>query len=698
MNNEKYISTLFETNFASVSFKNIYLYGLSLSTKYIIDNCSGFNICGLLDGVKTFGSLYGINIYDINELPSKKADLIIIVARKGTTKVISRRISKFCKDNNIDLYDIYGNDILKETKPLFVNNSYFDLNEQSLRDEIDRHEVISFDIFDTLLMRKLLFPRDVFEIVARECVGIPFDFVSERLLAEHELMINGYPAITDIYSRLSEKNGGYNISYLYKTELDVEREVIIARKKIVEIYNYAIQNSKEVYLVSDMYFPKDILNSFLTYNGILGYNDIIVSCDYGLSKENGLFKILRDRIENKSCLHIGDNEEADSKYPKPFGIDSFLIKSAYDMTEISLYRDILDVVSFNSKLTVGLFISKIFNDPFALYHSEGRCHINTAVELGNFIAPVISDFVLWMTNKASEDGCSDILLASRDGFLVKKMLDAVHYTDIGYHYFLTSRVAAVVSELLTADDIMQSADLPYTGTPEEMMKNRYAINDDDIKKYDDSFADIRTYIEAHMDIILESSRHKHDNYRKYIESLDINWRNRIGFFDFVSSGTTQLGLKKTIATDLYGYYVVNILDDNLQKKALNICAMLGKGLAYEIKTNVYDKYVLLESILSSDMPSLKYFDDQGCPVYGEEYRTSAEINKIISIQDSIVEFFTEYYELCNKTDRQPNDVADIILGFVSDKYASVSASLFSDTLWKDDFNGTVFERNSMIPQ
>ena len=54
---------------------------------------------------------------------------------------------------------------------------------------------------------------------------------------------------------------------------------------------------------------------------ITGYKDIITSCEYNVSKKDGLFKVLKERIDNKNCLHIGDDVLSDVTAAQKYGFD-----------------------------------------------------------------------------------------------------------------------------------------------------------------------------------------------------------------------------------------------------------------------------------------------------------------------------------------------------------------------------------------
>ena len=300
------IVEIFKKNHQKNQNKKIYIYGTGINTKNILEKTSEYNIRGLLDGNKSDEYMYGKYIYSIDDILIDDPDIIIVVARTATVKIIVRRISKFCKNNNIQLFDIYGNDLLITKESFSKNHPYFGINEFDLKKEIDEHDIISFDIFDTLLMRKTLFPQDVFDILNNR-YDFEYNFKIERISAEQELNIKGSPTLKDIYNLMKFKGLNINNNIL-KKEIEVEKELIIKRNKMVDIFSYALSKNKRVFLISDMYLNKRILNKFLSDLEITGYEDIYVSCDYNTSKGNGLFSIFKKNVKGNTYLHIGDND------------------------------------------------------------------------------------------------------------------------------------------------------------------------------------------------------------------------------------------------------------------------------------------------------------------------------------------------------------------------------------------------------
>ena len=74
----------------------------------------------------------------------------------------------------------------------------------------------------------------------------------------------------------------------------------------------------------------------------------------------------------------------------------------------------------NSRLHIGFLISNVFNDPFSLYQSSGIPKLSSANKIGVFIAPIVADFVFNLIYKLKEKSINTLLLAARDGYLIKK--------------------------------------------------------------------------------------------------------------------------------------------------------------------------------------------------------------------------------------------------------------------------------------
>jgi len=685
---KEYIIRKFKDNFEKHKDARIFLYGISLNTKLILDEFTDYNILGLLDGHIADTYMYDKYVYNINDIYDKNPDMIIIIARTTSVNIIYRRIAEFCKKNNIAVYDINHTDLLNSETEYNVNDEYFDVSSENLKEKILSHDVISFDIFDTLIMRRVLFPDDVFDIVTDRC-NVDFDFKSERIKAEQQLYQTTNPDLDEIYEVIRMNNPNVDTEFLKNEELKVEKDVLIKREEIAKILNFAVSQGKKVYLISDMYLDKTILNSILNDLGIQGYDDIFVSCEFKKAKSCGLFDIFKEKVSGTSYLHIGDNKEADGDAACKSGIDSFILKSAYDMVGISSYSKILNYTNdFDQRLHIGIFISEVFNNPFSMYKSGGRASLNEYAMIGVYIAPVVTDFLNWLIHKVEHDNCENIILVARDGYVLSKMLDCItEQTKTKHFYFLTSRISALSALMYKKEYIDYILNTPYSGTLKDMMTVRCGI---DISEFPTKLSsDELIYI--YMDEITEQGRKNKANYLKYINSLGIDFSKNTAYVDFVSSGTCQMCLEDLLDIKLIGYYFIKLNTDNEKKNRLYIQSFQNSGYAYELKSNLYNKYMMMESIFTSYKPTLKGFNDEGQPIYFEEYRSEDIIQSIKSIHEKMINYYIVYKNLCkNMTINEYNELSDIILGMFDEKYTHISEYIFKTFIIKDDFNGAKF--------
>lgn len=700
MDEKNYLIDLFNKNFSKYKGKRIVLYGISKSTKIILENCKGYNFVGLLDGYQTDGNIYGKNIISIDEISKLKVDAIIIVARISSAKIIYRRINSFCLKNNINLYDMNGTNFENESKFIIDNNEYFNVSEIHLKDEIDSHQIISFDIFDTLIMRKVLYPSDIFELVQQNIsrnIKYKFDFVKNRVLAEKQLLENGNPTYDMIYDKLQSNMGISNEekNFLKNLEFEIEKKYIVQRKKTVEIFQYAISKGKEVYLVSDMYFEKIRLEEILINNDIKGYTELIVSCEHGTSKTEKLFEKLNEYIENKSCLHIGDNTEADFHSARKNNIDAFEIFSAVEMLEISSYKEILNMAeSLNQRCMIGLFIERAFNNPFSLNKTKGVLNVNDVYLFGYlFIAPLISEFMKWLVNEIKNNEFSDILFLARDGFIIEqlyqKVIEKFSLNDVPKStYFLTSRIMCTASAIYGETDILEVSKIAFNGSPELLLKNRFLLDDGDIKLKEDKEQSLEEYILEHKNKIIEKAKKLRETYKLYTDQKDIDFTKKIAVFDFYAAGTCQLSLERIFDSKLYGFYFVRIDDIDKRKKMLDIKSLFKPSTSFNNETFISQGYVFLESIITSENPSLRQIVNDGEVEYLKEKRSVSQLEELNMIHQSINDYFEDYMQFMWEFESNIV-IADKILSFILKKYTKIeNISIIKDELEDEFFNRT----------
>lgn len=202
---------------------------------------------------------------------------------------------------------------------------------------IEQVQTISFDVFDTLVLRSVGSPVDVFDIVEssynQDVIGSTISsFKSERIKAESRARSKKYGkeiTLNDIYQELSEVYDSSTIDVLKKIEVESEIDVCKSNPEMLSFYQHMKELGKRIIIVSDMYLPSDVIGAILTHCGFDGYDKLYVSSEYGVMKRyGGLFESVKNDYSDGGILHIGDHPIADYSVPKKMGIKAFLYRKS----------------------------------------------------------------------------------------------------------------------------------------------------------------------------------------------------------------------------------------------------------------------------------------------------------------------------------------------------------------------------------
>lgn len=228
----------------------------------------------------------------------------------------------------------------------------FDNRYIELKKNIAKYDIISIDIFDTLIVRKVYKPTDVFLFMDkwfRQLSGRQFDFSHARVYAEKIARKQSpYEEVNldDIYKVFADKNG-IPLEIIEKAkqkEIDTEKKLCSLRNSVADIIKYAHAIGKTVVLTSDFYFKKEQLIDLLTSLNA-EYDDVILSSEFRATKASGsLFKILIGKYENSKIFHIGNSWNSDYVKAKESGVDAYF----YASTTSAFMYEISDICSTDS--------------------------------------------------------------------------------------------------------------------------------------------------------------------------------------------------------------------------------------------------------------------------------------------------------------------------------------------------------------
>ncbi|MDR1398034.1 MAG: hypothetical protein LBJ14_09940 [Desulfarculales bacterium] len=671
----------FWKNFGKFPLEPLVIYGVGQNTKYIIEACPRHNIAGLMDEAATGAVLYGKRVLTLDEVKALGVKKILILARSGNLKIIYRRVAGFCALNGISVYDINGSLIKFEEHADKQFAQYANVCREALYKEIEAAGAVSFDVFDTLLMRRCLYPADVFLLLGE-------DFARLRLETERRLNAEGkYPAIYDVYERMGQ-------GYSPERELTIEKEMLIPRRAMLEALQYAQALRKEVWLTSDMYWPKEIMAELLAGLGInLALDRILVSCDCQAAKNSGLFALLREKAGPVRILHIGDSYEADILSALRCGVDSaFQIYSALTMLEDSYGGELLNYSkTLADRMFIGEFIAKTLNDPFLFSKTQGKFAVNSDEEMArDFIAPLIYRFFAWLVTQARELELEEILLGARDGYLIARIYQLLQdqYDLPLMRYFYISRTLALIAGLIDDDSLIQAARLPWAGSAQAMLRQRFHLKEEDIGPRGEE--SVEEYILGHKEAIYREAKNVRAGYLRYIAGLGLKRDSRVGFVDYISSGTCQAGLQNLVNFELLGLYFAAI-EREPRSKPLEIKALLGGGNIFSQTWHLLDNYFVLENMLPSFEGTLAGISAEGIWEFWEDSRTAEQKQRLETIQRSVLAYIEGSGLSLPLAAKADIHVADLIFHFLSAKYSLINTDYFQKEELVDEFYNRKFD-------
>ena len=269
----------------------------------------------------------------------------------GTLAHALERILPFVsRKQGYDDYILYLNEAdtvkNKSLRPFF---NTFKIDKELLTMKLGAYDVVSFDIFDTLVTRGIYEPDDVFKLMEQIILnkfGKKVQFLKIRKAAEAEAAKKYGPMTTldKIYVEVANDKTLGNIAQdIKKLEVDLETRLCMPRKDMVDVFNTLKAMGRHVILVSDMYLNRAQMVGILHKCGIGGYDELIISCEVGARKDDGsMWDMLLSGINPGSFIHVGDNFRSDSQFLMDRGVASHVVLSPRAMLELSDFAYLKD--------------------------------------------------------------------------------------------------------------------------------------------------------------------------------------------------------------------------------------------------------------------------------------------------------------------------------------------------------------------
>ena len=254
----------------------------------------------------------------------------------------------------------------------------------TMESEIERFDIISFDFFDSLVLRDVLFPVDILKLVSAEVCKrygiVDFDYIRYSTEAEVRSVSNQSDpecediSLDEIYSEIGRKHPDYPIDEIRLLEIETEMKHACANPLFKILFDRAVELGKRIWIVCDSVMDTRVIDRMLKKCGYFGYEMIFASGEFRKAKgTGGLYRVILDEteVEPSSWLHMGCNSHSDSVAPQTMGITCGLARCPRECffvwrNERQSKRSDKTEVPFNSSLHHSLCIGKTVNKIFTL--------------------------------------------------------------------------------------------------------------------------------------------------------------------------------------------------------------------------------------------------------------------------------------------------------------------------------------------
>ena len=562
-----------------------------------------------------------------------------------------------------------------------------ELDDLNIKLKIDRKKIISFDIFDTLLERKVQHPDHVYTLIKNHLVSehgeIMNDYVDMRkhsyYLALNSQQLYGredvsLSQICDYAAKLYP-NVKINREDLVKAEEHIERTLLKKKEEGYQLYQYCVEKNKKIFFTSDMHLSREFLAEVLESCGYNTFDNLYVSGDVGLLKHNGkLFEwlLMENNLDLDDVLHIGDNIHTDYNMARSVGLDAVHFYDAPEAGSIEFMACSKSAVRAAENIPSGIAVSLLkkclkenkidatWSDEKKYFHMLGL----------TFVGPICNYICNSIRQDMSDKNITKILFFSRDGHIVYKCFKLL-YPDVDCEYVYASRrmtcyTVGMINREKYVHDYMHGVLKSHTlqealdALPSPIVSLFREQHDLDIKNVLCS-----SKVRKHLRIFLDSNFEKiKSSYQSEFNSVSEYYQQscagnqEVAVFDLGWRGNMQIGFDKILSASgsqvkTHGYYF-GLLYDSLNSLNKNNWTgiFLHLDRPYEVLKTLFNGTPVMEFLFSTNHPSIARIEKDSAtgkfvPVYedsGKEYEDCNEYHsQVHNGATDFVKSFAENY-------------------------------------------------------
>ena len=309
---------------------------------------------------------------------------------------------------------------------------------ERLLDDVD---VVSFDIFDTLLVRRVHDPDLVKVPVARlisslaEQAGIEIswqDVQQKRNKIEQALRDEAgkqfpdheahYPTFmqSTLQAIFGDTADQEMLERITDYEMKMENAMLVPRQDIFQWIEKLAAGGKRLLAISDMYLPATHIRRLLEHAGLLDkFEAVISSADSFRAKASGEgYDLVRDQfsLDPDRWIHVGDNPISDGIRAGEKGIRSFVLQDPEEFRR----RAIAARYYFYSR-SRAFWRGRATQQLMAPLQEENIPRSPLYREGYNFLGPLIAMFVQSVAEHCRAKNITKIFFLSREGWMFKQI-------------------------------------------------------------------------------------------------------------------------------------------------------------------------------------------------------------------------------------------------------------------------------------
>lgn len=297
-------------------------------------------------------------------------------------------------------------------------------------------KVLSLDVFDTVVWRRVREPVDAFVLVGERLrdagmlpAHVPPDvFAALRCRAEVQAReIEEEATLAEIYAQpaLAFLDAAQRTSAA-AIEVDVEAEVVMPDLDVAELVHAARAAGKRIVATSDTYLSDAHLARLLDQPplGADAFDRILTSSDHRRNKGGGLYDLVIAEAggDPAAVVHVGDNHDADVAAARRAGITA-----VHRPRRAAHLDEALDRERFHLDTPVD-----VPHGDFGLAHLRSRVGARAEAIAGTHadhwrygatvLGPVLAGFGEWVQRRARELDASSVACLMREGELLSRVV------------------------------------------------------------------------------------------------------------------------------------------------------------------------------------------------------------------------------------------------------------------------------------